>query len=205
MNEENIITIKKRAGTIQGIIKLVFIIGIIICFITLIGAVFSFFASPDKFSAVKGYENWSFNYKLTDSCSFYIGVPYKIMQPLDNYLFSAKYAAITCLFTFIIRISVILYGIKQVENILKSMANNKSPFIINNVVRLKKLALIIIIYSATIDLISSLLFSGFVTRIFNFNLSNIHLSGVLIGGLIFLIADIFNYGVFLQNKFETRL
>jgi len=74
-----------------------------------------------------------------------------------------------------------------------------------NVKRLKKLAYTIIIYSVVVDLLSSLLCSIFVTKIYNLDLSNIHLSGVLIGWLIIIISDIFKYGVFLQKEFDTTL
>lgn len=205
MSKNNLVAIKKRAGTIQSILKLILNIGVIICVVVFIGLIISFLASPDRFYAVKGTTDWSLHYKLTDMSSFFLSVPFEIIQPLDINSFSVKYAAITCLFTFLLRISLILYGIKQVEIILRSMAIDISPFTISNVKSLKKLARIIIIYSVAVDVLSSLLFSAFVTKVFYLNLSSIHLSGLLIGGVILVIADIFQYGVFLQNEFDSTL
>lgn len=204
MNQDSIRNIKGRASTMQKILKFIFFIGVILSFAILIGSVVMFFASPERFNAVKGNMDWSINYKLNNGPFFFINVPYKIIDHLNS-MWSAKYAAMTSLFSMFISICLPLYGIKQVLNILKSTANDISPFIMDNVRSLKRLAYTIIIYSAALDLLRSLLCSIFVTKIYPIDLSNIHLSGVLIGGLIFVIADIFKYGVFLQKEFDTTL
>lgn len=205
MNTKNITTIKNRARIIQTVTKIIFITGAILFFAVLIIAVFLFFASPDRFNAAKGNLNWHLSYSLTDHSSFFIEVPFKILQPLDNSLFSAKSAAIASLLSLLMVLSVILYGVNQVAKILDSTANGLTPFVLANVQSLRKLALSIIIYSLVVDLLSSLVFSVFVTKIFYANMANVHLSGLLIGGLILVIADIFNYGVFLQDEFDTTL
>ena len=205
MSQDNIRIIKKRASTIQKLIKVILIIGVIFSFAILISCVVLFFASSERFNAVKGNLDWSMNYKLTNGSSFFINIPFKIMQPLNASMFIAKNAAITSLFALLINTSLMLYGLKQIANILNSTANDITPFIMDNVKSLKKLAYTIILYSAAVDLLSSLLFTLFVTNIVSLNLATIHLSGVLVGGLILVIADIFKYGVFLQQEFDTTL
>lgn len=205
MSQDNILIIKKRASTIQKVIKLIFILGVILFLAALIASVFLFFASPDRFNAVKGNLDWNITYNLANGSSFFINIPFKIIQPLDSSMFSAKYAALIGLFSLLITLSFGLYGINQVANILKSTAKDITPFIMGNVKSLKQLAYSIIIYSVAVDLLSNLLSSIFITEILSLDLSNIHLSGVLIGGLIFVIADIFKYGVFLQKEFDTTL
>lgn len=204
-DQDNIRSIKKRANNIQGVIDFFSIILIILVVAIFIALVFVFVASPERFNAVKGSSDWNVTYKLTNDSSFFINIPFKIIQPTGSSMFSAKYAALTGLFTIFINLSFVLYGINQVANILKSTANDITPFIMKNVKRLKKLAYTIIIYSVVVDLLSSLLCSIFVTKIYNLDLSNIHLSGVLIGWLILIISDIFKYGVFLQKEFDTTL
>ncbi|SHJ15714.1 DUF2975 domain-containing protein [Desulfosporosinus lacus] len=167
--------------------------------------VFSIIASPERFTAVKGNLNWRVSYNLSNSSSFFIDIPYKIMQPIYTPTFSAKYAIISSLFSILIKVSITLFGLYQVVDILKSTLNDLTPFIMDNVKRLKKLAYSIIVYSVVADILSSILFSTLVTRVYMLNLSNIHLSGVLVGGLILVIADIFKYGVYLQNEFDTTL
>lgn len=205
MNQENIRIIKKRAGFMYKLVKITFILGVILFLAVMLGSAFLIFASPEKFNAVKGNLDWSITYTLEKGSSFFINVPFKILQPLDSSRFSAKYAALTSLFSLLINLSLILFGIKQVSNILNSTSKDLTPFIRDNAKSLKKLACSIIIYSLASDILASLLFSIFVTHIFSINLSNIHLSGLLVGGLIYLIGEIFTYGIFLQNEFDTTL
>ncbi|MDR3586431.1 MAG: hypothetical protein P4L59_14105, partial [Desulfosporosinus sp.] len=146
MSQDNISIIKKRADKIQKVIELIFILGVILFFAALIGFVVLFFASPERFNAVKGNLDWSINYELAKGTSFFITIPHKIL-PISTSRFGAKYAGLTSLFSLLINLSFTLYGIKQVGNILKSMANDITPFIMDNVKRLNKLAYIIIIYS----------------------------------------------------------
>lgn len=149
--------------------------------------------------------DWSINFTLANGSHFFIIIPYKIIQPLDSSSFSAKYAIITYLISALLSLSLSLYGIKQILNILKSIVKDISPFIMDNAKSLKKLAYTIITYSVVADILANILCSAFVIKIFTFDLSNIHLSGVLVGGLIFIIADIFQYGVYLQNEYDTTL
>lgn len=205
MSQDNIRIIKKRASTIQGVISFFSTILIILVVANFIALVLVFVASPERFNAVKGSLDWNVAYKLTNGSSFFLKIPFTKIQPIDSSLFNAKYAAITTLFLTFISISLISYGIKQVSNILNSTANDITPFIMDNVKGLKKLAYTIIIYSVAVDLLSDILFSIFVTKIFVLDISNIHLSGLVPGMLIFVIADIFKYGVFLQKEFDTTL
>ncbi|MPN53761.1 hypothetical protein SDC9_201427 [bioreactor metagenome] len=75
----------------------------------------------------------------------------------------------------------------------------------NNAKSLKKIAYTIAIYSVSTEILAAILCSAFVTKIFTIDLLSIHWSGVIVGGLIFIVADIFQYGVFLQNEYDTTL
>ncbi|MHB8075459.1 DUF2975 domain-containing protein [Desulfosporosinus fructosivorans] len=205
MNQDqaNIRTIKKRAGIIQKVVQFIFIIGVILLIATLIVAVVMFFASPDKFNAVQGSVDWSIHYTLINGSTFFIDIPYKIIQLSDS-RFSAKYAAIASLLSITISISFIMYGIMQVSNIFKSTAHDITPFIMDNVKSLENIAYTVIIYSVTVNFLTNLLFFVFVTKMY-ISFSSFHLSGVLTGMFIFFMADIFKYGVFLQKEFDTTL
>lgn len=205
MIEKNIDRIKQRANIVHKVITAIFILGILIILAGLIASIFLFFTSPDRYTAVKGNLNWSIRYSVENNSYFSIYIPFKVMQPLDSSMFSAKNAFITYLISALLGISLSLYGIKQILNILKSTTKDITPFIMENAKNLKKLAYTIIIYSLATDLISNILCSAFVIKIFTFELSNIHLSGVLFGGLIFIIAEIFQYGIYLQNEYDTTL
>ena len=205
MNEQNIEKIKTRASILHKLMKIVFMIGIVVLGAAFIACIYFTFASPERFTAVQGNMNWSLRYTVNGSSHFFINAPYKILQNLDTARVSAKNAFITIMVSAMISVLLILCGMKQVLNILKSTANDVTPFIQSNAKSLKKLAYTILIYSIAADLIANILCWIFVTKIFYVDLTNIHLNGVLIGALIFIVADIFQYGAFLQEEFDTTL
>ncbi|MCB8818561.1 DUF2975 domain-containing protein [Desulfosporosinus shakirovi] len=205
MIQKDIRRIKSRANIIHKIVGFIFFLGVMIVFAGVVASILFFFASPEKFNAVKGNLNWSINYTLDNGSDFFTVIPFKIIQPLNSSMFSAKYAIITYLLSSLFGLSLILYGIKQIVNILKSTARDITPFIADNAKSLKKLAYSIIIYSLVSDIVSNILCSVFVTKIFFVDLSNIHFIRALVGVLIFVIAEIFQYGVYLQNEYDTTL
>ena len=205
MSKDNIILIKKRAYTIEKVLKLIFKLAIILFFTGLIVLVIIFFALPERFNAVRGNLNWHITYDFINGSSFFIDIPFKFIQPLDSNVFNAKHAVLISVISILLKESLVLYGLNQVVKILCSISNEFPPFTMDNVERLKKLSYSIVIYSVAADILSNVLYSIFVTKIFVLDLSNIHLSGVLIGGLILVIADIFKYGVYLQNELDTKM
>ena len=205
MSRDNLESLQKRASAIHIVMEIIYVIGVIISVVAMIGFIYFCFASQERFNAVKGNMNWSITYKLTTSSSFFINIPFKVLQPLENGIISAKNAFLTGVFSLLIKVSLTIYGIKQAAEFLNSIANDKAPYVILNVKRVKKIAYVTILYSVAVDTLSSLLYSIFVTGIFTLDLSNIHLSGVLIGGFILVIADLIKYGVFLQEEFDAKL
>jgi hypothetical protein len=206
MSRDDLILIKKRAYTIEKVLKFIFKIAIILFFTGVIVVLaIIFFASPERFNAVRGNLNWHITYNFINDSSFFIDIPFKFIQLLDSSKFNAKHAVSISLISILLKESLILYGLNQVVKILYSISNDIPPFTMDNVERLKKLSYSIVIYSVAADILSNVLYSIFVTKIFVLDLSNIHLGGVLIGGLILVIADIFKYGVYLQNEFDTQV
>ena len=204
MSEENIEAIQKRASSIHMLMEIIFVIGAIIFLAALIGCISLSFASPERFYAVKGNLDWSITYQLTNSSSFFIKIPFTAMQTSENIMFNAKNGFLTCLSTLLIRAFFVIYGIKLAADFLNSIANDRPIFMLKNVKRIKKISYLIIIYSAVVDTLANVLYSIFITKRFTLDLANFHLSGVLIGGLILVIADIFEYGVILQKEFDTK-
>jgi len=207
MNQDqaNIRTIKKRAGIIHKVVQLIFVMGVILLIATLIVvAVAILFASPERFIAVQGSQDWSIHYTQINGSSFFIGIPFNIIRLSDSGSFSAKNAALASLLSLSISTSFVLYGIKQVLNIFKSTANDITPFIMDNVRSLEKLAYTIIIYSVTVKILTNFIFLTFVTKMAIY-LDSFYISGVLTGMFIFFIADILKYGVFLQKEFDATL
>ncbi|KLU64387.1 hypothetical protein DEAC_c35890 [Desulfosporosinus acididurans] len=209
MSRDNLESLQKRAGSIHIVMEIIFVIGAIIFVAAMIGFIYFFFAPQDKFNVVKGTIDWSITYRLTGSSSFFINMPLNILQPLENSMVVAKHAFLTSMFLLLVKVSLIIYGVKQAADFLNSIANDKAPYVIRNVKRIKKIAYVLIFYSVAVDILSCLLYLIFVTKIFTLDLANVHLSGilsgVLSGGFILVIADLFKYGVFLQDEFNAKL
>lgn len=202
-DQDNIRIIKKKAGIIQKVVQFIFIIGLIFLIATLIVAVIMFFVSPEKFNAVRGSLDWSIQYTLINGSIWSIDIPFKIIL-LKDIRFSAKFAAIASMLSISLSASFILYGTKQILNIFKSTANDITPFIMDNVRSLEKLAYTIIIYSVTVKILTNFIFLAFVQKMY-ISFDSFYLSGVLTGMFIFFMADILKYGVFLQKEFDATL
>ena len=96
-------------------------------------AIVLLFASEERFNAVKGNLNWFVEYKINETKSLGVYIPYEIIQPLNENLLNSKSALITYLFSkSIIYIPLILYSVKQITDILSSIVNDKTPFIMDN-------------------------------------------------------------------------
>ncbi|AHF11212.1 MULTISPECIES: DUF2975 domain-containing protein [Dehalobacter] len=203
MRQDNIIYLKERTRTINNILSIIFIIGIILLFATLIVCFILFFTPEQGFTVEKGNLDWFIEYNLANGTTFGVYIPFSIIQSVAIERFNAKSAFLTYLVSSSILNIIILYGIKQVIDILNTILKSTTPFNTNNVIRLKKIVLSIIIYSVAADPIKNFLGCVFVTKIYYFDFSNIHISGILIAVLISIIADVFKYGILLQEKVDT--
>src|SRR5699024_4333277 len=137
---------------------------------------------------------------------FFVTVPFSILQPLSTDMFQAKAAFLTfILFSIFIFILVLLYGVKHVKNILLSITEDHTPFLNHNVTRLRNLAYVIISYALVRYFIVNLAIILFVTHIFRINLMNVSLSGLMVGFLLSIGSQIFRYGAYLQEEYDTTL
>ena len=205
-NQDNINIMKEKAGTIYGFLTIIFIIGVIILIASMIANVVMIFVSPEKFNAVQESFDWTINYTrpFGNPHLYPLHIPFRIIPP--SLEFSAKYAAITYLFSqYLLVYSFVIYGSKQVLNIFNSAANDITPFIMDNVKSIKNIAYTIIIFSVIVDNLTCFLCTLFVTQTVSFSLGNFNILGILLGTIIFFIADIFKYGVFLQKEFDETL
>lgn len=197
---------KNRAKNTSVILNVVYWVLIVLLLAILCLLIWAGFLSADKFHAEKGWDNWVLNIALTDGSSFFIAIPFKLLQPNGQNVIQAKAAFISVLlFSVLPFILVMLYGIKQVNNILLSITYNHTPFIIKNARRIRNLAFLIMGYSLFGHLLVNIAMIFTVTHIFSINITNISLSGFIIGFLILIISQIFQYGTYLQEEYDTTL
>lgn len=203
---EGIDRIKNSSRNLLKVIKFVNMSLVFILLALLGGLIWASFLPQEAFHAERGGADWLLSLDISGKASFFASVSFNILQPLDPSMFQAKTAYITFFSTSIfIFFLVLLYGIKQVEKILLSITEHHTPFTNQNAMRLRKLAFIIIGYYLLGDLIVNIAMICFVTHIFHINLMNIGLSGLIIGALLLIISQIFRYGAYLQEEFDTTL
>ncbi|MEO2257601.1 DUF2975 domain-containing protein [Paenibacillus amylolyticus] len=160
----------------------------------------------ELFSAEKGIAHWFFSVHLSDTLTNSVMVPFTYFQPINPDVFDAKtaYLVVSLTNTTLIFITYI-YSIGQIRNIIGSILSGSSPFNQANATRLKKLGIVVILYSLLAKLVLNILICLFVTRIFSINLGGISLIGIIIGILVLFVSEIFKYGVLLQEEHDSTL
>lgn len=160
----------------------------------------------ELFSAEKGIAHWFFSVPLSDTLTNSVMVPFTYFQPINPDMFDAKtaYLVVSLTNTTLIFITYI-YSIGQIRNIIGSILSGSSPFNQANATRLKKLGIVVILYSLLAKLVLNILICLFVTRIFSINLGGISLIGIIIGILVLFVSEIFKYGALLQEEHDSTL
>jgi hypothetical protein len=160
----------------------------------------------ELFAAEKGIAHWFFSVPLSDTLTNSVMVPFTYFQPINPDMFDAKtaYLVVSLTNTTLIFITYI-YSIGQIRNIIGSILSGSSPFNQANATRLKKLGIVVILYSLLAKLVLNILICLFVTRIFSINLGGISLIGIIIGILVLFVSEIFKYGALLQEEHDSTL
>ncbi|WP_340399026.1 DUF2975 domain-containing protein [Paenibacillus sp. FSL H8-0079] len=160
----------------------------------------------ELFYAEKGIAHWFFSLPLSDTVTKSVMVPFTYFQPINPDMFDAKtaYLVVSLTNTTLIFITYI-YSIGQIRNIIGSILSGSSPFSLANATRLRRLGVVVILYSLLAKLLLNILICLFVTRIFSINLGSISLIGIIIGILVLFVSEIFKYGALLQEEHDSTL
>lgn len=178
-----------------GILFTLFLIGV-----TIVNAT----RPEEAFEAAKGVAHWSFSVSLSDTVSHSHLVPFTQFQPLSPERFSPKSAYLVTAFSrFVFGAAVYLIAILQLRNLVGSLSAG-SPFVPDNVNRLRRLAFVIIAYSVLSNIFMSAMYWLFVHDVFSINVA-VSLKGLGIGLLVLCIAEVFRHGVYLQEEVDTTL
>ncbi|MFD0710446.1 DUF2975 domain-containing protein [Paenibacillus sp. GCM10027626] len=158
------------------------------------------------FSAEKGIAHWAFTVHLSDTMKTSVLVPFTLFQPINPSMFSPKAAYVVSQLTVIITgFATYLYSIWQIRHIIGSIRNGETPFQSVNVLRLKRLGIVLILHAVFSKLILNILCWLLVNHIFSINLGGISLIGILTGMLVLVIAEVFRHGVLLQEEHDTTI
>lgn len=182
-----------------GIFVLFFIIHIIII-------IKASFLPTDAFTVKRGIADWSVSMPIKESMSYSVLIPTPLFSVSGVKGFNAKAAFFSEVFIYsIIFIPILMYGFDQVKKILYSTIQRNTPFTFENAKRIKRVAYAVIAYALFGKLLQSIFLWLFATKIFSFTLTEISVSGIGIGGLLVILAQMFSYGVHIQHEYDTTV
>ncbi|WP_307398535.1 DUF2975 domain-containing protein [Paenibacillus anaericanus] len=186
------------------LLQILFFGGILLFMLIMGWDIWTSFKPQELFTAEKGIAHWSFSVALSDTASRSILIPFTLFQPINPESFNAKSAFLVTEFTqIILTFLTYIYCIMQIRNIIGSIMKGNSPFIQENVDRLKRLGVAVILYSLFAKLILNVLCWLLVNHIFAIDLSGISITGIIIGMLILVVSEVFKYGGYLQEEHDT--
>lgn len=204
MERDSITRIRQWAHNLRFLFNLLYCGGAVLALVLAVVLVIFCFVPSGHFTAEKGLSHWSLRVDLLAGTSFSSLVPFTILQPLNQDAFGAKTAFVTFLFAFtLVFFPAFCYVVKQLRDICGSIIEGNTPFQMQNVKRFKGLGWAMIGYSLASSFLYSILMFIFVTGIFS--IQNINWSGLVAGCLALVMAEIFRYGVYLQEEHDTTL
>ncbi|WP_234032663.1 DUF2975 domain-containing protein [Paenibacillus faecalis] len=86
-----------------------------------------------------------------------------------------------------------------------SLSIPQAPIFLAKAVRLRRLGIVVILYSLLAKLVLNILICLLVTGFFSINLGGISLIGIIIGILVLFVSEIFKYGALLQEEHDSTL
>lgn len=206
MVEQPLKQMTQKSKTMLAIVNFLYWASIVIICGLFIIIIVGLFLPNNLYHFEKSDEFWFINISAKEGGGFFIGVPFEILPSFINETTIVAKSVFNTMLTFFFLPFFIafFYGTKQIKSILKSVLDKHSPFIEKNALRLKKLAWTVIIYSLIGKLLVNLMVIIFVTNIMLVNF-DINFTGVFVGVSLLIIANIFQYGAFLQEEYDTTL
>ncbi|WP_194287471.1 DUF2975 domain-containing protein [Gracilibacillus oryzae] len=206
MSTTEIKRIKSKVKTNSKYVSLITWIVMIYFVFSVVMLIRAAFLPEEAFTATPGLIFWQITIPINAGFSFNINIPMEVLPNYEPERFQAKAAFITYHSIYLLTYtSVLLYGIRQLTYILWSITDGHTPFTINNSVRLRNIAFAAIGNALLAGHIATICISIFVTQIFSMNILNISFSGLIIGSLLLVISQIFRYGAYLQEQYDTTL
>lgn len=134
----------------------------------------------------------------------YIQLTSNLMKPTDTFKVSqAQAVANITLIGTLVRIPILI-GLWWTYLIFKILSTSRTPFEPELFHRIKKLGKLIVLYGFFGDLVFSLLLSIFVTGIINI-MNPVNLYIVVLGFVLYVVAEIMVYGFGLQTEVDALL
>lgn len=200
----------KNIKNLHSLLKFCYYATIILVIISLIVT----FATPllpdEAITFKKGVREWFYSVDLPigiGSASFFIqrSIPHTILQFIPIEMINVTAAIIIdSIINLILLLLLINTGLKKLMNLTNDILNGKTPFQLRHIRSLRIFSFIIVLYSTLGNTLLCILFSIFVTGFISITLDFMW-SGVFIGIIGFIFSDITEYGLFLQDEYDSTL
>jgi len=200
----------KNISNLHSLIRFFYYACIVFTALGLIALIYMFSIPDSAISFERGIRGWiySVNMPLGIGSAFFglTGeIPKAILQFLPLDMINIRAAIIVdSLISKILLFIISIIGLKKINNLTSDMLNNKTPFQEKHIHSLRRLSYVILLYSTLGNTLLSILTSIFVTDIFLVTVV-FSWTGILIGVLGYVFSDITEYGLFLQDEYDTTL
>lgn len=197
-------------NNLHSLLKFFYYVTLLIAFINLITTL-AIPSLPDSaITFEKGIREWGYSVTLPlgiGSMAFTLmhTIPTTVLQFLPIEYINVQAAimidSIVSLFCLIVLVN---FGLKKLTHLTQDVLNNESPFQLKHIKSFRKFAFIVMLYSTLGKTVLCILFSIFVTGFMSVTFDFMW-SGVFFGILGYVFSDIAEYGLFLQDEYDTTL
>ncbi|WP_017473430.1 DUF2975 domain-containing protein [Amphibacillus jilinensis] len=205
--EQSLRSMQQTTNRVLQVLNFVLAGGCLFFLIVFVMLVWASFLPGDSFSIEQGIEQWALNANLTENgTSFFSTVSFRHLPSLPEHRINVKAAFLVQLFfNLLIYLSLFIYAIYQLKQILLTMYEEDGPFTMENTIRLKRLGWLIVGYALLSDLIVLLAMLVFSTHTFSISYEVINFTALIIGAVLLILAHVFQYGSFLQHEYDTTV
>jgi hypothetical protein len=179
--------------------------------VTSIISVFAISFIPDSaISFEKGIQEWVYNINMPLGIgSAFIGVNGRISRNLLHFIpldYINVHGAIICdiIVSKILTFIIVVIGLRKLYQLMTDILNEESPFQPKYVKSLRKLSYAILLYSTLGNTLLCILLSVFASHSFVVTF-DFEWTGVLFGIMGYILSDITEYGLFLQDEYDATL
>lgn len=180
------------------------VIAIMIIIMNCVMIFINILADLEQYTIQEGFVDLTVSLKHNDELSTSVNIP-RIMITLGNY---TNFRLLTILYYVMKQLPsslLVLLGVYNINQLIKPLIKRKTPFTMKSVKSIRIIGLCVIIYYLFIDMFCNIIFSTYITKVHHYSYSNIHINGLFLGLIIFVIAEIFKHGIYLQEEFDTTL
>jgi len=183
-----------------------FYVSIIILGASVIITIMISFSSSNLFESEFLNNSWIVRYTISEKVFLIFKLPISIIQ--EHTPIETRVKAIIIIYTIVNSLMaqiLYLFSFLFIRKILESIQVGSSIFSLNSIRKVKILTILFSSFYLTKDFLLTSIINYFYLDIVFFNFTNLNLEILLITALMFVLIDIFHYGNYLQDEYDSVL